>query len=475
MVLLTAARFYHLTVPIDDPHSWRQADTANYVHDFVLDGIRLLSPTVCWQGNRGTLILEFPFYEAFVAVLYQAFGEHIAIARLVTIGFWLGSLLYLYLIADYLYTRHFARLTAVVYAILPLGLFYSRAIHVDFSAVFAAHAMLYYFLRGTLEERHGFAALGASFGALACVIKVPYAFYLYVPLLYLMVTRRSGRSALPMVPWLLIPFAVFSLWWRYVISVNMAAPDWSFLPGYFKFVRMGHWYFGTVAQRLWLPNWQALGWRVFVEVLTPAGALLAVAGLLARDRDRFIEFWLLAVVGYVLIFFNVNLEHDYYQLPLLAGFSLLIARGILWLTEQTRFAPSRGMLQGGIFAAMLVGTAWAARDFYSIDWLRVVAGQVIEARSTRADLVITSIVDTDPRDPRLLYRARRHGFSVSELDLTPALVARLEQEGARLVAVVRPSGAATTPPLPDSELAFERFALAHDGLPLGELFLARLR
>jgi len=56
--LLLAVRLAHLTGPIDDPHSWRQCDTAHISLDFARHGIDLGHPAVGWLGAHRTLIFE---------------------------------------------------------------------------------------------------------------------------------------------------------------------------------------------------------------------------------------------------------------------------------------------------------------------------------------------------------------------------------------------------------------------------------
>ena len=51
-MLLVGARFLHLTGPIDDPHSWRQCDTAHYSLDFFRNGIDLLRPGPVTSAER---------------------------------------------------------------------------------------------------------------------------------------------------------------------------------------------------------------------------------------------------------------------------------------------------------------------------------------------------------------------------------------------------------------------------------------
>lgn len=43
--LLLGPRLGHLRGPIDDPHSWRQCDTANYAWAFYKDGSDLFRPS----------------------------------------------------------------------------------------------------------------------------------------------------------------------------------------------------------------------------------------------------------------------------------------------------------------------------------------------------------------------------------------------------------------------------------------------
>ena len=74
LALLVGMRFMHLSEAIEEPHSWRQCDTAQYIRSFQEEGIDLLRPSVCWMGNHKTVILEFPLPEAVVAIVQQVFG-----------------------------------------------------------------------------------------------------------------------------------------------------------------------------------------------------------------------------------------------------------------------------------------------------------------------------------------------------------------------------------------------------------------
>ncbi len=51
------------------------------------------------------------------------------------------------LIVRRLFGSRLAFSCVAIYGVLPLGLFYSRAIHIDFAAVFCAHALVYHSMR----------------------------------------------------------------------------------------------------------------------------------------------------------------------------------------------------------------------------------------------------------------------------------------------------------------------------------------
>jgi 4-amino-4-deoxy-L-arabinose transferase-like glycosyltransferase len=204
-------------------------------------GFNPLKPMVCWMGNHPVLILEFPLYEAFVAAFYFLFGEQIVIARFISILFWLGSAIYLYFLIELLYQRTMAQFTTLIYSILPLGLYYSRAVHIDCTALFLVHGFCYHTLR-SIDGRAHF-ALSVLFGCLAAVVKAPYLLPVYLPLSFLLLGNRTRKVIYGA---LIAPMIVFIFWQIYVIHTNTQSPDYSFLPGYFKFVDMRSWYFGTI-------------------------------------------------------------------------------------------------------------------------------------------------------------------------------------------------------------------------------------
>lgn len=424
--LLLALRFWHFGTEIDAPHDWRQCDTANYILDFYQNGIDLLHPAVCWMGAKDTLALEFPLPEAIVAMAYRVFGECVPLARFIFLCFFAGALYYFYKIANMLFGRQLARLSTLVYLAMPLSIFYSRAVHIDFSAMLLAHAMFYYYLAGVEKRRWEYILLSSLIAALAVVIKSPYAFCFLLPMLFFAIqqkafgwTLRAGALYLPAV-------CAFLLWQHHVNIINGAAPNWDYILHYRKMTQSAHWYFGSIDQRLSLYSWWILFQRGVLEVTGIGGIVFFLLGWRNLDQlpnFRLLLFWMLGLAAYVLIFFNLNFVHNYYQIPLLAPAAILCARGL----QATAANKGKKLL---LFFCLLVAVNVAYTEIYyfKVPAEQVEAGQLIRQNTPDSALVIITYKYFDCRNPKILYRARRRGWSIEEAALRPDVIERLNKE-----------------------------------------------
>jgi hypothetical protein len=206
-------------------------------------------------------------------------------------------------------------------------------------------------------------------------------------------------------------------------------------------------------------------------VLTRSGALLALGGLAAfivrrelRDRQAawFLIAWIAAATLDLLIFFNLNLQHDYYQIPFLAPSAILIALALDGVARAAwpRSRGARLAVAGGIYALLVLeATAFAESAYYHVDVVREGAGAIIAAHTRANSVVIVSEPGTDCRDPRLLFRAHRNGWSINAGELTPALVGALAARGADQLAIVVPAAFASGPPEWIDPRSVESFAI----------------
>lgn len=481
--LLVALRLFHLGGPLDDPHSWRQCDTVEYTLGFYRNGIDLLHPAVCWLGAHGTLIFEFPLPEALSAVLYRLGGPHPLWDRLVSLAFFIVATVYLHRFARLVASERAARFATLAYLALPLGVFFSRAAHVDFVATAFMHGLLFHGVRALRDRAGGHLAAGAACGVLGAMIKGPYVIPVLGPLMVAALSVWGIGVVLRGAVLLGVPALAFLGWRMHVNAVNAQVPDWSWMPGFYKEVNPLEWYFGDLGARLEVSSWSTLARRLLREILTPVGAVLALVGVVVRAGEprehpsarAYMWAWLATTLVYLLVFFTLNVIHNYYQIPLLAPAALAIGLGAAWAWERL---PRRAAaaVSTAAFAVFLVTALLMVErlDYYRVDWLRVEAGRAIEARVPEGDLIVAVDHSSAYTDPRLLHRAGRHGWALPVESLDPGLVSRMREIGAGWIAIVCGVDYDVTAP-PHLEPSWVgRTDLEHDGQALGTLDLYRL-
>lgn len=455
-VLLAAARWLHFGPDIDQPHDWRQFDTAQYSRSLAEEGMDPLHPSVAWMGSHKTLILEFPLPELLTAVLYQAFGTEIFWARLVTWLFFCGGCLYLYQLLCRVGCPGLAKLTTLIYMTLPLGFFYSRAVHIDFAAVFFAHAMAYHLVRSVTDARWRLhVALAGALALLGLLVKSPYVFYLLLPCLAYLWQQGRPRRLLVWAIGLSPALLALLLWLWHTRQVNAAAPDWGFIPSYHKFDDMSNWYFGTLELRWMGLLWERILGRIRYEVAGGfPGVYLALAGFLLigwrRFEVNFMRWWLLGALVYLLIFFPLNFNHNYYQIPFLVPVAFFIALAINALAKELgKLGDAYQLGVMGLAVLLLSLNTWrlthqmglspdeAAHfgNYFQVDRGHIAFGDWVAAKTHKTAPIIVSSTDLDCRAPHLLYLSHRYGWSIRHADLNMPLARRLMDTGACQLAV----------------------------------------
>lgn len=439
-VALVACRFYHFRPYLDHPHLFRQAETAFYSLGFYRHGMNILTPSVGWMGAYRHVVLEFPLTEWIAACLYFIAGPTILVDRVVNLAFFLGSASFLYRIVGLVHDRLLGRIVTLLYMAAPLGIYYSRAVHIDFTAVCLSHALLFYTMRFAAARHRCDLAIAIAAGTLAFVIKAPYAFYLILPALsFAREHDRRLMSLAPIVAAFAIPTCAFLAWFEYSQRVNRQGPDLSFIPSSFTHVDRFEWYFGTAASRWTIEPWRTVVGRVYREIVTTVWWVVVPAGWLARKAlaryYRFALWWCGGSLIYLVTFLNLGEMHSYYQIPFIAPFSLLLAAPVYhWWTLTGAHARL------GRLAAMCVligyvasSVAVASQRFYRTDPLNLAAGEFINRNTADADLIVMAYTKAEYADPSFLFYARRYGWSVPPDELSPAILDGLAPLGATVV------------------------------------------
>jgi 4-amino-4-deoxy-L-arabinose transferase-like glycosyltransferase len=239
IVLLTGLllRLKGLSDPPFDSHTSRQTHTLSTIEAFHSDGIDLLHPRVIYTGYPGVLVLELPVFQALGATLYNIFGAHIELIRILNILFGTATMWLLYKVARHLFDATTAVAAAMIYWLAPVNILYQRSVLLDPSAVFLS-TLSFYCLALLLIPGNMDAAANRSrqrwiwfgiFGGATLIVALVKALYLWPTVLLLGWVLLSRRFKWGM--WTVLALLVFGLagigvlvWNHHATVVNDASP-----------------------------------------------------------------------------------------------------------------------------------------------------------------------------------------------------------------------------------------------------------
>ena len=446
LLLVGAAllRLPGLGSPPTDIHHVRQADTSSIARNFYRDGVDLLRPRIDWAGpDAGTVESELPLYAAATAGLWRAAGTtDPAWPRALSVLSWmLGALALWRLVRRRLEGPAWPYLA--LYLLSPLAIAFSRTVQPDASAV----ALLLWSLErcDAAGDRDG-GGLGAALwggllGGLAVAAKGTLGFA--APMLLLLAVGRGGKGAsLRAAATALLTLTLPALWYAHA-HANLGVDGATF----------GLW--GSGAHKwggpaIWadLGTWRALVGTLLTLTLTPLGAVLVGAGVLAARLEAGLRPWVLGLglgLGTMVVLAEGFRLHNYYQLMLVPFASVLAGAGARWAAARAREggAAAAGMVV--LLLALGALSAWQglafARDALRRDSRIEVAGLALSYVVPANHAVL--VVDEHPQT--LLYAIDRRGFHRSTVSYGDVL--QLEDLGAEYLVITETSPSWSDPGL----------------------------
>lgn len=405
-------RLYKIDNPIADWHSWRQADTAAVARNFYQEGynpflprgddmstISEIKPVLNLERYR---FVEFPIYPSLVAFAYFINGGvDEKLARLVSVLFSLGSIIFIYLIVKkYSETLH-ALLSAFIFATLPFSVFFSRVTLPEPSLIFFSLGMFYFVDRWIYENKTSLMLWGIFFTASAFLTK-PMAGFFLLPLAY-SYFQKEGFKFPPLRYWLFIIPALlpFGLWRFWILNHPEGIPASSWLlngngirlrPAFFRWI---------------------VGDRLGREILSLAGGFLFLLGLIVRPMAKsnyLLHLLTLSSFLYLVVFATGNVQHDYYQILLTPALAIFLARGVWILFKGIPvFLPRIVSIPLAIFLLLLTYLlTWnEIKGLYQINnWAIVRAGEAAQSIIPEDAIVVAPYMG----DTAFLYQIDRSGF-----------------------------------------------------------------
>ncbi|WP_231506520.1 ArnT family glycosyltransferase [Paenibacillus sp. UNC451MF] len=398
LILIAALRVPSLANSPYEYDSWRQSDTESIAINFLENRFNLMYPQLNYDGPMPNYVqLEFQITTWIIAVMYNLFGYHYELARMVPLSFFIGSAYFLYLIAKRFYQMPTAWIATLMYGILPLHILYSRAIMPESTALFFMVGAFYLFVRWMDQQRFWILFAAGCFTALAISQKIP-AVFVGIPMIWMAVKEYGLRC---IVKWELWLFALISLLPPYLYF------QWLSTIAEFPFVT-------GIATKHIIPSLftsiastEAL--QFFVVQLPKAftwyGIVLFIIGLVTIHwkKEYPIGVWAIAMVV-ELITIVATIKFDYYLIligPLVALLGA-VTLGSFWSKLPGKLAAVIVIVLISIQSYQLASPL--LREQHTV-LLR--QAEVVQAYTLNNDLIV---VGTD--DPSLLNASHRKGWRV---------------------------------------------------------------
>lgn len=414
IVLAFTVRLYKIDNPIADWHSWRQADTAAVSRNFYKEGYNPFVPKYDDMSgvaespipNPGRYrFVEFPIYNSLVYFAYLVNGGvDEKIARVISVIFSLGSLIFVYLITRKYFGIFTALVAAFLFGLLPFNIYFSRVILPEPSLVFFCLGMFWFVHQWITRPTQQNMLLGILFTAAAFLTK-PYAVFYLLPLMAVY-KSEVGR-------WWPIP----KRFWIFGLCAFLPIIAWRLWIGQHpEGIPASNWLFNGDGIRFKLVFWQwILHERLGGLILTVSGTILLMIGLLLRPRNG--EGWLMHIlalsgIAFVLTLATGNVRHDYYQTFIIPILVIFVARGFVLLLEGVPSLIARlwTMPLALLLFVMIFYSGWnEVKGLYQVNNPAILeAGQAADALLPKNALVIAPYNG----DTSFLYQTNRAGWPV---------------------------------------------------------------
>jgi len=433
-------RLINITQPILEVAGWRQCYTASVARNFYYHGMNIFYPQVLYGGNTEGYIggTEFNIYTYVVALLYQLFGVHESLARLVSIIAFSGGAFFLYKL-----TRKYAGdttglITLLFYTFNPYIFFYSRSVQPESTMLFFSIAMLYFFSEWIEREGWWQFTLMTFCATFAFLTKLP-TICLGLPILYLCLKKYKLNFIKEWKLWFftIISLALTILWYKHsyrLVEINGLALN----PYGFKYYVLKY----TVYYALKLSFYKKVFYaEVFEKDLIYTGCLFFVLGIIftfKKKEFRYFHYWLIAIIIYYFLAAKEVVWHTYYTIPIIVPASVFVGYAInntlKFITAYNITGIKKIVLQS-LFVIMVVSLPLIAyhkitgrykTERLEKDYPVQIAGKIVDEAAHESDLVIGCIWG----GPELLYYCNRRGWTMDANTCSIGRIESLRQEGA---------------------------------------------
>lgn len=414
-------RLYQINTPLADLHSWRQADTAAVARNFTRYGFDLMHPRYDDLSNlqtgidnpQGYRMVEFPIYSAIFGFLYKLVPIFLieVYGRLTSIFFSLITLAVIYYLLRKESSRLAAVIGAIVFAVFPFFVFFSRVVLPEPTAVAFIFLSIFFLYQYSNTKNFSVKALvlliaSILFFSSSILVKPTTIFYGFT-FLYLFFKKYEfsllkkidvyiffGLSLLPLL-----------LWRIYILKYpeGIPASDW-LISGVNTYEGLKNIFLRPAFFR-WI-FFERLNNMIFGGYLTA----LFIIGIFKKNQKYFLHTLLISSFVYLFTFEGGNVQHEYYQTIILPTLAIFIGLGVesVYIFDKKNFISNfyRIPILLVIFVLSFFFSYYRIRDFYNTPSDLTSIAKIIKTITQPEDKIITDRLG----DTTMLYLADRKGW-----------------------------------------------------------------
>jgi 4-amino-4-deoxy-L-arabinose transferase-like glycosyltransferase len=433
-----------LTYPGD---IWRQSDTATIARNFAENGMQLFFPQINWGGaGPGYVETEFPLMPWLSAALYQVFGEHVFLGRLVSLAFMLVATAAFWGLVRRLLPRDAARWALIAFAVSPAFMRWGTAFMPEATTMAFYLLALLAFCRWLQEDRGVFLVGAAAATSMAALVK-PTALHIGLVMGIWMLISARPRLRRPSVYLAGLAALIAPAAWLW-----HAARLHAQYGNTFGVISGGDSKWGSIA--LWLSP-AFYGGNLKSEVLFIYGGVgvpLAVIGAVWAWRRGAAVLPLLLAGGISLVVYyfatgrysgsDLGIQYHVFSLPYAAiATGLGLAAAARWLRPRVSAAVFGGLAAVAVLALFAQSVNVFAESMTDKSGSLGTCATELAEVSQPGDLVVVGTTSTTTvngvtnnyQEPVVFYLADRKGWSLAADQQSSELLVSYERQGAKFL------------------------------------------
>lgn len=395
LLIIFLMRLYHLDVaPVEIEESWRQADTESIARNYAGYDFNFFHPNFNYDGPLPNIpALEIQVTTYLIACLYKVFGYHYFLARMVPIAFFMISAFYLYqYVRKHLGYRE-AVFSLLVYGILPINLFYSRAIMPESAGLMFWIGSFYYFHGWAEERKISKLIISCVLLSLAIMTKPP-VIIIGIPMLFICYKYFNWKWLKFAELWIYALLTITLPFLYYYYSGSIA--EYKFALGITNNIILKEAFSAFYSPEAYLFYTNSIP-----KMLSMWGALLIIAGIWTiASKNRVILIWFLAMVLEVLLIVSA-IRAPYYLIFFAVPCSILIGNLLARI-----FSYKQGKIISVVLLLVIsLESFYLVKPLYTINRTMETQVAIVEQVTKKDDLLVVGSLD-----PCLLSLSNRRGW-----------------------------------------------------------------